>query len=98
MTKNELIERIKARLAGDVATKHIHEKTTISHVLDALGAEAAVVLTNGHKLPLPGIGKLEMVERAARIGRNPATGEPVEIPAHKGVRFLVSKMLKAAVN
>lgn len=46
---------------------------------------------------LPGIGKLVRAERKARIGRNPATGETIKIPAKKVVKFRVAKAVKDAI-
>ena len=46
---------------------------------------------------LPGLGKLVLVQRAARIGRNPATGEQIQIPAKKVVKFRVAKAAKDAI-
>ena len=46
---------------------------------------------------LPGIGKLVLVNRKARIGRNPATGESINIPAKRVVKFRVAKAAKDAI-
>ena len=46
---------------------------------------------------LPGIGRLVRVDRKARMGRNPATGEAIKIPAKKVVRFRVAKAAKDAI-
>lgn len=46
---------------------------------------------------IPGIGKLVLVNRAARTGRNPRTGETIEIPAKKVVKFRIAKQCKDAV-
>jgi len=46
---------------------------------------------------IPGIGRLVRVERKARTGRNPATGEPIKIPAKKVVKFRVAKAVKDAI-
>ena len=46
---------------------------------------------------LPGLGKLVLVQRKARMGRNPATGEAIKIPAKKVVKFRVAKACKDAV-
>ncbi|MGH2403247.1 MAG: HU family DNA-binding protein, partial [bacterium] len=46
---------------------------------------------------LPGIGKLVLVNRKARMGRNPQTGQPIHIPARRVVRFRVAKAAKDAV-
>ena len=96
--KAGLIDRIKERLAGDVQTKHIHEKTTIGHVLNALGAEAAAILAEGGKVTLPGLGALELVQRKARKGTNPKTGQPIDIAASRSAKLNVGKALKDALN
>jgi DNA-binding protein HU-beta len=46
---------------------------------------------------IPGVGRLVRVERKARTGRNPATGEPIKIPAKKVVKFRVAKAVKDAI-
>ncbi|MBI2336769.1 MAG: HU family DNA-binding protein [Deltaproteobacteria bacterium] len=46
---------------------------------------------------LPGLGKLVLVNRKARIGRNPQTGEPIKIPAKKVVKFRVAKAAKDSI-
>ncbi|GAB7082316.1 HU family DNA-binding protein [Megalodesulfovibrio paquesii] len=91
MTKAELIDAI-ALATGDLT------KTAIDQVLDALAKVAKEALGKGEDVPLPGIGKLEVRERAARMGRNPQTGEALEIAAHKAVGFNPSSTLKGAVN
>ena len=61
-------------------------------------AEIAIRETkkNG-KFVVPGIGRLVRAERKARIGRNPATGEAIKIPAKKVVKFRVAKAVKDAI-
>jgi DNA-binding protein HU-beta len=46
---------------------------------------------------LPGLGRLVRVDRKARVGRNPATGQPIDIPAKKVVKFRVAKAAKDAI-
>lgn len=46
---------------------------------------------------LPGLGRMRKVQRKARMGRNPATGEPIKIPAKTAVKFSLSKAVKDAV-
>ena len=46
---------------------------------------------------MPGVGKLVLVNRKARIGRNPATGQPIQIPAKRVVKFRVAKAAKDAI-
>ncbi|AGW12812.1 HU family DNA-binding protein [Megalodesulfovibrio gigas] len=91
MTKAELIDAI-ALSTGDL------NKAAIGQVLDTLAKVAGEALARGEDVPLPGIGKLEVRERAARTGRNPKTGEALEIAAHKAVGFKPSGTLKGAVN
>lgn len=54
-------------------------------------------LKKGYKVPLPGIGKIQVRQSKARMGRNPATGEQIKIKAKKRVRLTPSKALKDAV-
>ena len=46
---------------------------------------------------IPGLGKLVVVNRKARVGRNPQTGEPIQIPAKKALKFRIAKAAKDAV-
>ena len=55
-------------------------------------------LRSGESVRIPGLGSFSVSERGARKGRNPATGESINIKASKGVRFKVGKELKEAVN
>lgn len=70
-------------------------KKAVGDVLDHLCELAREEAANGFKLP--GLGKLVLVDRQARAGRNPATGESIEIPARKAVKFRVSKACKDAI-
>lgn len=54
-------------------------------------------LKSGFRMTLPGLGKIQVKKRKARMGRNPATGEPMMIPAKKKVAFTPIKALKTAV-
>ena len=51
----------------------------------------------GNGFSIPGIGKLVLVNRKARTGRNPATGEPIEIPAKQVVKFRIAKVCKEGI-
>lgn len=70
----------------------------VEAVLETLGDVAAAELLGGGELPLPGIGKLKSRDVAARKGRNPRTGEILEIPAGKKVVFMPGKELKEALK
>ena len=94
MNKTELIEKVAANVKeGDFASKAAAERA-VNAVLDAI-KEAVVA---GETVQLIGFGSFETVDRAARDGRNPQTGETVKIPACKAVKFHAGKAFKEAVN
>jgi len=66
-------------------------------VIDAYSATAVAETKKGGVFVLPGLGRLVRVERKARMGRNPATGEAIKIPAKKVVKFRVAKAVKDAI-
>ena len=90
LTKSELISIIAA-ITGET-------KTVVSAVLDQLAIETKDQLASGVEVTLPGIGKLAPVAKPARVGRNPAIGAEVQIPAKTGVKFTATKALKDAVQ
>jgi DNA-binding protein HU-beta len=65
--------------------------------LDTLGAEAIKEVKKSGVFVVPGLGRLVRVDRKARMGRNPATGEAIKIPAKKVVKFRVAKAAKDAI-
>lgn len=83
--------------------KAIVEDTELSHkevknVLDSFTKNVINTLSEGRKVQLIGFGTFEVRERAARKGRNPQTGEEIEIPATKSPAFKTGKVLKDAVK
>ena len=66
-------------------------------ILEALAATAITEVKKNGVFVLPGIGRLVRVDRKARLGRNPATGETIKIPAKKVVKFRVAKAAKDAI-
>ena len=66
-------------------------------MLDCLASTAISEVKKNGVFVLPGIGRLVRVDRKARTGRNPATGEPIKIPAKKVVKFRVAKAVKDAI-
>ena len=65
--------------------------------LDNLASMAIAEVKKNGVFVLPGIGRLVRVDRKARMGRNPATGEAIKIPAKKVVKFRVAKSAKDAI-
>ena len=55
------------------------------------------MIKDGGEVPLKGLGKFKVQNRKARVGRNPLTGEPVQIPAKTVVKFTVAKQLKTLI-
>ena len=85
----------KTGLVRHLAEVNQMTRTQVAEFIDILAATAYKQAKNG--FTIPGLGKLVLVNRKARIGRNPATGEAIMIPAKKVVRFRVAKACKDAV-
>ncbi len=85
----------KSQLAASVADRAGLSKKQASEVLDIL-TELAYKHAKD-TFTLPGIGKLVLVNRKARMGRNPKTGESIKIPAKKVLKFRVAKAAKDAI-
>jgi DNA-binding protein HU-beta len=85
----------KSQLAAEVAAKAEIPKKKAAELLDFIASLAYKHAKN--TFTLPGIGKLVLVNRKARQGRNPATGEVIQIPAKKVVKFRVAKAAKDAI-
>jgi nucleoid DNA-binding protein len=86
MTKPELIDSI--------ATETHLPKVDIERVLDALLNRASEALAAGERVEFRGFGAFEAKETKARKGRNPSTGETIDIPASRKASFRPSKELK----
>ncbi len=85
------------QLAVDLAALHELPKKQAETVLGELITHITKHIKRGAKVRIPGFGILLVKKTAARMGRNPATGATIKIPAKKKVAFRVSKDLKAAV-
>lgn len=85
----------KSQIAEHLANKAGVTKKTAVQMLDDLAALAYKEAKN--TFVLPGIGKLVLANRKARMGRNPQTGEAIKIPAKRVVKFRVAKAAKDAI-
>jgi DNA-binding protein HU-beta len=85
------------QIAAELAESHDLAKKQTEAVLGDLVALATRHLKNGDKIRLTGLGVLQVQNRAARTGRNPATGETIQIKASKKIAFRPAKELKEAV-
>ena len=85
----------KSQIADHLAKRLDTTKKVASQFLEELATLACREANNG--FTLPGLGKLVLQQRKARMGRNPATGEAIHIPAKKVVKFRVAKACKDAI-
>jgi len=90
MTKNELAEKVaeSAGLTGSQARE----------ALDAVIGAVSDELASGGEVALAGFGKFSVSHRSARQGRNPATGETINIAASKAAKFSAASALKNRLN
>ncbi len=84
MTKSELFSQIAENTGAS--------KKSVGEIVDALINIAYQETKDKGEFTVPGLGKLSLQDRKARTGRNPATGEVINIPAKKVVKFKVSKI------
>lgn len=88
----------KAELVKSVAEKAGMADAQAQRAVDALIDTVQSAVASGDKVTLPGFGAWSRTERKARTGRNPRTGEPVQIAASKGVKFSAGASFKSAVK
>ncbi|HEB55954.1 MAG TPA: HU family DNA-binding protein [Gammaproteobacteria bacterium] len=88
----------KAELIDAVAENADLSKAAAARAVDTVLESITATLKNGEQVALIGFGTFSVKDRAARTGRNPRTGEPLEIPAAKVPSFKAGKALKDAVN
>jgi DNA-binding protein HU-beta len=85
-------------IGSDLAEQHELSKKAVNAILEDLVANLVKNLKKGNRIRLAGLGILQVRKRAARMGRNPATGEAIKIPAKKKIAFRAAKELKEAVG
>ena len=90
MTKTEIVEQ----MAQDAGISRTIADTALRSAIDSISNS----LAKGQEVTIVGFGTFSVASRAARTGRNPQTGEPIEIKATKVPRFKPGKALKDAVN
>ena len=87
----------KSQILAALSDKTSVSKKDVATVLEAVTVMAYSQVKSAGEFVVPGIGKLVKVHRQARLGRNPATGESIQIPAKTVVKFRVAKAAKEAV-
>jgi DNA-binding protein HU-beta len=90
MTRTQVIEALAERTGT--------EKKEAKQFLEALTALVENEMRNGGEVPLKGLGKFKVQNRKARVGRNPLTGEAIQIPAKTVAKFTLAKALKDLVH
>jgi len=87
------------QLSADIAEKYDLSKKLANEILcETLVTMLVKNLKKGNRIRIAGLGILQVKKRAARMGRNPATGEAIQIPAKKKIAFRAAKELKEAVG
>jgi DNA-binding protein HU-beta len=87
----------KSQLVSEIADKQGITKKDAASFLDLLTEIATKETKKKGEFTLPGIGKLVKAHRKARMGRNPATGQAIKIPAKTVVKFRVAKACKDSI-
>ncbi|CAN5704474.1 HU family DNA-binding protein [soil metagenome] len=88
----------QTKIIDHLADKTGVKKSDAKEFFNALSALATSEVKKNGEFTLPGFGKLVKVKRKAREGRNPATGQPIKIPAKTTVKFRLGKAMKDAVG
>jgi DNA-binding protein HU-beta len=87
----------KSQVVSHLAEKAAIQKKAAATVLEHLAALATKEVKSVGQFVVPGLGKAVKAHRKARVGRNPQTGEPINIPAKTVVKFRLAKAFKDAV-
>lgn len=96
---NQEVNRMnKSELVTEVAEATDFSKKDVNKLVDAVFEAISNALQNGDKVQLVGFGNFEVRERSARKGRNPQTGEEIEIPASRIPAFKPGKALKDGIR
>lgn len=88
----------KAELIAAMALEMNTAKHTADEALDAFTKVLSNQLAVGEELTIPGLGSFSVIEKAARKGRNPKTGEDIQIEARNAVKFKAYKALNDIIN
>lgn len=88
----------KSELISQIASRSGLPQTSSRRALEALIETIGEALSSGDRVQLVGFGTFKVTERSAREGRNPKTGEPMQIPASKTPSFTAGAELKKVVN
>jgi len=88
----------KAELIDSISNSMDLPRGQAERLVNGVFDEIVAAMKRGDKVNLSGFGNFVVSERAARTGRNPKTGEPIDIPASRAPKFRASKALKDMLN
>ena len=88
----------KAELVSAISKRDDVPSSTVSSVLEGLQDELVEAITRGEKVAVSGLLTVERSQRSARTGRNPQTGESIDIPAANTVKVTAGSNLKKAAS
>jgi DNA-binding protein HU-beta len=92
LNKSEIIDAISTKVGGDISKKDI------GTVVDTLFDTIIDTVAKGDKFTLVGFGTFEAKKKPARVGRNPANGQELKIPARTAPKFTAGTKFKSQVN
>lgn len=99
MTRKELIAGVTEELNREVVADHKVSKSTVERVVNAMFDKVLTnALAEGVTVKINDFGSFEPVVKAARTGRNPQTGEAIEIDEKMGIKFKPASALKEKMN
>lgn len=91
MLKEDLVRKVKESM-------NLASMKEAASVVDGFSKVLGEIMRDGETVVLPGVGKFEVATRGARTARNPRTGETIEVPEKKSVRFKAAAALKRSMN
>lgn len=98
VTKADFVRELRSRLRAIDDVKTSLPLKTVSRMVDELFATVVSKLEEGHVVDVRGFGRFDGIVRGGRVGRNPRSGEPMQIAASKTVRFRASQTIRARIT
>lgn len=88
----------KSDIEAELANRLAISKTAARDLLNVILDEITLAMSRGQRVALPGFGIFEVRAHGPRVGRNPQTGEPLDIPSGHNVHFKPGKALKESIS
>ena len=97
MAEEKVVTVALSKIAAELAESHDMSKKAVNELLGAFVETTVKNLKKGHKVRITGLGIFQVKKRPARAGRNPLTGETIQIKASKKLAFRAAKEVKDAI-